>query len=111
MPVIFFIGVIVCYPIWTVKEAKYTKVFCKYHRKSCCIKFLLFPIMLIWWLFLLCIVIILSALATSLAVIPAYGFIITIFIISFFRFFCVSKKSKQTEEQKKLVEARLEIKR
>jgi len=68
-------------------------------------------VVLTWWLILLCLAITAAAIVTALATAPAYLIIIVIFIISIARFFCGSKKSNQTEAQKKLVEDKLEQKR
>jgi Flp pilus assembly protein TadB len=74
-------------------------------------KILCFPACFTWWLILLCFAIIAAAIVTGLAAGPAYLIIIVIFMISIARFFCGSKKSNQTEAQKKLVEDKLEQKR
>jgi hypothetical protein len=98
MPAIFFLGVIIVYFIWSFKEYRWTDVFCKFHKMPRWKRIVLSPCLIIWWFILLCVVIISAAVATALGVVPAYVFIITIFIISFSRFFCGSKKNNQTEE-------------
>ena len=111
MPAIFFIGCVVAYFVWTAEEFAYTGCFCGYHRLGCASKVVCFPVCFTWWLILLCLAIISAAVVTGLAAGPAYLIIIIIFMISIARFFCGSKKSNQTEAQKKLVEDRLDQKR